>query len=1096
MGEMVVKHKHRFLFGLLLFNLTLYAQNPPPTYLSAVSGDEEVDLLWQPPGTAYTEGESCSFPFSGGLLTDEFSQIFEGSTDGFDNDYSNGFTAGGADVVYQFTVENDVAVTFSLCETLDWDTYLLLFDATCENLLAFDDDGCSGTNGFASEISATLSSGTYHLVVDGYGATSFGAYTFSVSGSAATLSTGTFSQNNTDLSKLEERDLTGSSIYAISEYNSGLEQTLDFIVDNTSPDQEWIDGFSLTFPEGWQVVSGQMEDGQLDAQVDGNLITFGDPFLGSGFGDLSGAPAQFPFEVTLIAPDGGGDVIVDYYIGGDVYGAEPHSISGELTLEENILAGGDLLGYRVYVDGTLHNDGIIGSTNYTVDGLTNNVAVELGVKAVYFLTEDSDEESAAVTISATPTYLYGDVIGTVTDPNNSPIADVLVVSGESSDITSEDGTYVLMNLETGIQTVQFSSDLFYNLSSEVEVLAQAEATILDIELSPDMPHPAGLDAQALDEEIFLTWRTPGNGEELEFQYYEGGLANAFYFNETYEDGFAHGTKFTVGGSFDVLAASVKVLSEGDEFWPWPNNTHGPIRVLVFDDLNGFPGDLLHDEEIVAENGWATVYPNIQGLEGSFYVLASHSGWTDPEGWAIDASVDYPDNMVTFLEGEWYYGDYLGYGGDYMTAAQVMSYGGGVTTLSSSNETPTGLNNFEINLSSSIIVDTQDLISINENFVEVTNPPYSPFQIESSSRDDELVGYNVYEVSLDGTETLVVTVTDTFTTVIANPNYLEYCYNVSAVWETDNYGELESRHSNISCAVPYALGDADFDSDTDINDVLTVIDFILEEDFPSEDEFRNVDVNMDVEINIADVVMMVDIIYGGNARSFALDMNEIAYVDLIQDYQNSKLGIAIDYHGPVRGIELELEYDHKMVNIISTGLSKLQDNVMVTSKRIGDGNLKVIVANLNSGLIENNENMYLDIPLEFNGDDYQVSTVSLKDIKIAGSDGNIVRSLTRTEFSDIKAIPVNFALQQNFPNPFNPSTEIRFDIPENEHVTLIIYNMMGQKVKTLASGNMIPGYHSIIWNGTNDIGAKVATGTYFYSINTSNFQSIRKMLFLK
>ena len=250
MGEMVVKHKHRFLFGLLLFNLTLYAQNPPPTYLSAVSGDEEVDLLWQPPGTAYTEGESCSFPFSGGLLTDEFSQIFEGSTDGFDNDYSNGFTAGGADVVYQFTVENDVAVTFSLCETLDWDTYLLLFDATCENLLAFDDDGCSGTNGFASEISATLSSGTYHLVVDGYGATSFGAYTFSVSGSAATLSTGTFSQNNTDLSKLEERDLTGSSIYAISEYNSGLEQTLDFIVDNTSPDQEWIDGFSLTFPDG------------------------------------------------------------------------------------------------------------------------------------------------------------------------------------------------------------------------------------------------------------------------------------------------------------------------------------------------------------------------------------------------------------------------------------------------------------------------------------------------------------------------------------------------------------------------------------------------------------------------------------------------------------------------------------------------------------------------------------------------------------------------------------------------------------------------------------------------------------------------------
>ena len=301
---------------------------------------------------------------------------------------------------------------------------------------------------------------------------------------------------------------------------------------------------------------------------------------------------------------------------------------------------------------------------------------------------------------------------------------------------------------------------------------------------------------------------------------------------------------------------------------------------------------------------------------------------------------------------------------------------------------------------------------------------------------------------------------------------------------------------MACAVPYALGDADFDSDTDINDVLVVVDFILEEDFPTEDEFRNVDVNMDEEINIADVIMMVDIIYGGNARTMSFDMNEIAYVDLIQDYKNSNLGIAIEYSGPVRGIELELEFDPEMVNILSTSLSKFQDDVIVTSKNIEDGKLKLVVANLNSGLIEADENMYLNLPLQFDGNDYQISTVSLKDIKIAGADGNIVRSFSRKESSDVKAIPVNFALQQNFPNPFNPSTEIRFDLPENDYITLTVYNMMGQKVKTLASGNMTPGFHSIIWNGTNDLGAKVATGMYFYSINTKNFQSIKKMLFLK
>ena len=245
-----------------------------------------------------------------------------------------------------------------------------------------------------------------------------------------------------------------------------------------------------------------------------------------------------------------------------------------------------------------------------------------------------------------------------------------------------------------------------------------------------------------------------------------------------------------------------------------------------------------------------------------------------------------------------------------------------------------------------------------------------------------------------------------------------------------------------------FGDADFDSDTDINDVLTVVDFILEEDFPTEDEFRNVDINMDEEINIADVIMMVDIIYGGNARTMVYDMNEIAYVDIVTDYKNSKLGIAIEYQGPIRGIELELDYDPDMVNIFSASLAQLQEDVMVTSREIENGKIKVVVANLNSGSIESNGNMYVDIPLQFNGNQYQVSTVSMKDIKIAGADGNLVRSLSRTNLSDIKAIPVDFALQQNFPNPFNPSTEIRFDLPEADFVNLSVYNMMGQKIKTL------------------------------------------------
>ena len=72
------------------------------------------------------------------------------------------------------------------------------------------------------------------------------------------------------------------------------------------------------------------------------------------------------------------------------------------------------------------------------------------------------------------------------------------------------------------------------------------------------------------------------------------------------------------------------------------------------------------------------------------------------------------------------------------------------------------------------------------------------------------------------------------------------------------------------------------------------------------------------------------------------------------------------------------------------------------------------------------------------------------------------------------IPQNFALHQNYPNPFNPKTEIRFDLPEEGYVELTIFNIMGQNIRSLKADYMKPGYHTLVWNGTNDIGSKVST----------------------
>ena len=98
--------------------------------------------------------------------------------------------------------------------------------------------------------------------------------------------------------------------------------------------------------------------------------------------------------------------------------------------------------------------------------------------------------------------------------------------------------------------------------------------------------------------------------------------------------------------------------------------------------------------------------------------------------------------------------------------------------------------------------------------------------------------------------------------------------------------------------------------------------------------------------------------------------------------------------------------------------------------------------------------------------------------------------------DVAAVPGVFALHQNYPNPFNPVTTIRYDVPEQAHVTMEIYNLLGQKVATLVNGIQEPGYHAIMWNGTNMSGAAMSSGMYFYHIQAGDFRSVKKLILVK
>ncbi|MFH1195548.1 MAG: T9SS type A sorting domain-containing protein [bacterium] len=102
----------------------------------------------------------------------------------------------------------------------------------------------------------------------------------------------------------------------------------------------------------------------------------------------------------------------------------------------------------------------------------------------------------------------------------------------------------------------------------------------------------------------------------------------------------------------------------------------------------------------------------------------------------------------------------------------------------------------------------------------------------------------------------------------------------------------------------------------------------------------------------------------------------------------------------------------------------------------------------------------------------------------------------TSAENTPVIPKAFAVAQNYPNPFNPTTTIRIELPENGIVSIKIFNMLGQEVKTLLNSEKSPGIYDVVWNGDDNFGNKVSTGTYIYRVISGENVFSKKMILMK
>ena len=160
-------------------------------------------------------------------------------------------------------------------------------------------------------------------------------------------------------------------------------------------------------------------------------------------------------------------------------------------------------------------------------------------------------------------------------------------------------------------------------------------------------------------------------------------------------------------------------------------------------------------------------------------------------------------------------------------------------------------------------------------------------------------------------------------------------------------------------------------------------------------------------------------------------------------------------------------------------------------------LRWINLDTSSGTLEDGDNQ--EIIINFDTNDVEIGTHSCDivitcdswDTKIV----NVVLEVAADE-TEVEELPEAVTLNGNYPNPFNPETEIMFQLPENTDINLSVYNLKGQLVRTLVDNYLPGGSHSVIWDGKTNNGELVGSGVYFYKLTAGEICQTRKMILLK
>ncbi|MFQ6609258.1 MAG: C25 family cysteine peptidase, partial [Fidelibacterota bacterium] len=302
--------------------------------------------------------------------------------------------------------------------------------------------------------------------------------------------------------------------------------------------------------------------------------------------------------------------------------------------------------------------------------------------------------------------------------------------------------------------------------------------------------------------------------------------------------------------------------------------------------------------------------------------------------------------------------------------------------------------------------------------------------------------------------------DTFSFDISNetPDGYTAVFNLELTNGTDSWTSNFSITVNAYCVA----GDVQVDWDINVLDIIRVVNIIINVGAPpTEDEICAADIDGNNAINILDVINIINFIVGSDGYRLETDPIE---------FQMQGNDLILKSKGGVAGLQIEVDSPEVELTEIpgfTTSYNIVEGRTIIlfyslSAETIPEGTIELMTGSTGFDIIST-------IAVDRNGDEIE---------------------------THINEIPSAYSLAQNFPNPFNPTTNIQFSLPIAGEITLKVYDILGQEVASLVDGSMGAGIHTVVWNGKNMNNVQVPSGIYFYNLETEKITLSHKMILMK